>query len=348
MMSVTKPHRMRFEGVDVLRGLAAVTVMFSHYIPFWESYLGDIWLIVPGAYGYYAVNLFFIISGIVIFMTLDRCNSVAEFAVLRFSRLYPAYWATLGLATLVGVAVFGRAFWAGGFIVNVTMFQEFFGYANLDNVYWSLTVELAFYLNVAWLFAFGFHRRILTCVATWLCLSGLWALTVLDPGRDDRDLLALLFALDYAPFFAIGILFYNGRGRRWRAIEFGLLAVALVIEYMIASWEGLAVAVVSTTLVFAAISGKLKFITCRFTLWLGTISYSLYLVHRNIAYNVLPWLHDHGLGPVIGIALTTLLVVGLAAGVTFWIERPASQLIRSHTKQKLLNDAPVNQVRKKS
>lgn len=328
------PPQIRFQQIDVLRGLAALTVVFSHIIPYWNRYLGDVWVIVPGAFGYYAVNLFFIISGMVIFMTLDKCNSVAEFALLRFSRLYPAYWTTLLLSTLIGVVIFGNAFWLGGFVVNGTMFQEFLGYGNLDNVYWSLTVELAFYLNAAWLFALGFHKKILTVVSVWLCLSGVWAITDVDHGGTVRDWISLLMALEYAPYFVIGILFYHGRGRRWRLSEFGLLAASLAVEYLIASWEGLAVAVASSLLVLAATLGLLRVFTCRFTLWLGTISYSLYLIHRNIAYNMLPWLHGHGLGPVTGLTITTLVVVGLAAGVTYWVERPASRMIRARLKNR--------------
>lgn len=321
--------RVRVKEVDVLRGLAALTVVLSHYFPHWKRYLGDVWVIVPGELGYYAVKLFFVISGLVIFMTLDRCNSVREFGVLRFSRLYPAYWTTLVLATLVGTVFAGRSLWAGGFVVNTTMFQEFIGYPNLDNVYWSLTVELAFYLNVAWLYALGVHKNVLSCTSVWLALSALWAVTVFDPNSDDRDWFALLFALDYAPYFVIGILFYRAHDKGWRAPEFSILAAALVVEFMIASWEGLFVAIVSTSLVYAALAGHLKFINGRVTLWLGAISYSLYLGHRNIGYDLLPWLHDHGLGPVPAIAVTTLIVIGLASAVTFWVERPSSRFIRS-------------------
>ena len=44
---------------------------------------------------------------------------------------------------------------------------------------------------------------------------------------------------------------------------------------------------VSSILIFAAINGYLSFVTNRLTLWLWTISYSLYLIHRNIAYKLL-------------------------------------------------------------
>jgi peptidoglycan/LPS O-acetylase OafA/YrhL len=47
------------------------------------------------------VNLFFIVSGYVIFMTLHRTREPMDFVVSRFSRLFPAYWAAVVLTFLV-------------------------------------------------------------------------------------------------------------------------------------------------------------------------------------------------------------------------------------------------------
>src|SRR6185295_20159155 len=104
----------RFQEIDVLRGLAALAVLFSHYIPFWDRYVYHIPVLVPNAVGYYAVSLFFIISGFVIFMTVERCNTVLDFAVLRFSRLYPMYWVSLLVFTAVSVLVVGQPLWLRG------------------------------------------------------------------------------------------------------------------------------------------------------------------------------------------------------------------------------------------
>ena len=93
----------RYLEVDVLRGLAAFWVVLSHYLPHWDEYLDPTFIIIPRAWGAYAVNLFYVISGFVIFITLDRCRTVTDFAILRFSRLYPTYWVTLILATSISV-----------------------------------------------------------------------------------------------------------------------------------------------------------------------------------------------------------------------------------------------------
>ena len=133
----------RLKEIDVLRGLAAIWVVLSHYQPHWALYLGPTFVLVPNLAGRYAVLLFFVISGFVIFMTLDRCKTVLDFAVLRFSRLYPAYWAALGISTVISIVLFGSTLWPGGVLTNATMFQEFFGFPNTDVVFWSLTVRFS-------------------------------------------------------------------------------------------------------------------------------------------------------------------------------------------------------------
>lgn len=306
-----------------------MTVVFSHYLPFWDRYLGNVWVIVPNSAGGNAVRLFFVISGFVIFMTLDKCRSVLDFALMRFSRLYPAYWVTLFLATFTSVVLFGKSLWFNGLIVNTTMFQEFLRFPNFDNVYWSLTVELAFYVNAAWVFALGLHRKVVTCSLIWLTASGIWALTLFDPTADVRDWFALLFALDFAPFFVLGILLFNSRNRKWRPAEIGLVFLCYAVEFLIGGIEGVAVALAASALMLAALSGKLTLLTGRATLWLGAISYSLYLIHRNVGYNVLRWLNEAGFGPTASIAATVVLVVCLAACVTFLVEIPASRFLRS-------------------
>jgi peptidoglycan/LPS O-acetylase OafA/YrhL len=320
--------RHRLEEVDVLRGFAAVWVMLSHYGPHWNDHIAPTLVIVPLHAGIWAVKLFFVISGFVIFMTLERCRSVTDFAVLRFSRLYPAYWASLIFATVVSVAVFGDQFWPGGFLANLTMFQEFLGFGNYDNVYWSLTVELAFYLNAAWLFALGLHRRVTGIVLVWLIGSVAWALFVRVPGTEHRDWVARLFAFDHAPYFAMGIVFFEASRAGWSRMRGALIALAILVETLLNGWVGLGVSMFVATVFYLALSGRLAFLPNRITLWLGGISYCLYLIHRNLGYKSLDWLHAHDIGPTLAISITMIGALLLATALSFGIERPALAVIR--------------------
>lgn len=320
----------RLPEVDVLRGAAALWVMLSHYLPHWDEHLEPVPVIVPNAFGIYAVQLFFVISGFVIFATLDRCNTVMEFCVLRFSRLYPAYWATLLFAVLIAVLLAGNPLWLGGLLVNLTMFQEFLRFPNFDNVYWSLSVELAFYLNAAWLFALGWHRRVHAIVSVWLVTACLWAL-IERPSRplDSRDWLAILFALDFAPYFAFGILFYDTLRRSWSRSAAAIFLLAFGAEFLLAGWSGVIVALAVTLLFFAALQGYLAVLVCKPTLWLGAISYSLYLVHRNVGYQALDWLHAQRVNVWMAVTVTIASALILASLCTYLIEQPAMRWMRA-------------------
>src|SRR5262245_3655062 len=79
--------RRRFEELDVLRGVAAMAVVIFHYSGHATRYLtGFPFHFKLGEHG---VQLFFAISGFVIFMTLENTQRLRDFVVSRFSRLYP-------------------------------------------------------------------------------------------------------------------------------------------------------------------------------------------------------------------------------------------------------------------
>ena len=97
----------RITELDALRGFAAACVVIYHFTHryndmFQHSFHVPHWL----HYGNLGVQLFFIISGFVIFLTLNRTQKATDFIVSRLSRLYPAYWVAIALTfTAAGVSV---------------------------------------------------------------------------------------------------------------------------------------------------------------------------------------------------------------------------------------------------
>jgi peptidoglycan/LPS O-acetylase OafA/YrhL len=103
--------------------------------------------------GHYGVELFFIISGFVILMTIERWWYVRDFAISRFTRLMPAFLAALSLASALLIlwpmpAPFAQpTFWQ--FMANLTMAPMLFGQNVVDLPYWTLTYEMVFYIYMA-------------------------------------------------------------------------------------------------------------------------------------------------------------------------------------------------------
>ena len=143
----------RIKELDALRGIAALFVVFFHYSmgkP--EANLGF-------KLGVTGVDLFFIISGFVIFLSIQKVSSGLEFVVNRFSRLYPTYWACVTftfILILINSKSLSEAFDAQiiQYIGNMTMFQFYLKIGNLDGPYWTMIIEMIFYIFILFLYFF--------------------------------------------------------------------------------------------------------------------------------------------------------------------------------------------------
>lgn len=120
----------RLSELDALRGIAALMVVIGHYTARYNDFYTPISFPFKFEYGGYGVQLFFLISGFVIFLTLNKTRHPLEFVVSRFSRLYPAYWVAV-LLTFTLISIFSlpdtittpSTYDA---LVNLTMLQRWF------------------------------------------------------------------------------------------------------------------------------------------------------------------------------------------------------------------------------
>lgn len=307
----------RIEFLDGLRGVAVAMVVLYHcclaFAPYGPRYDPTrSWLIAR--YGNMGVELFFLISGFVILMTLEKCRTFGEFFRRRWLRLFPAMlvagaftlalWSMLPagwrptftmLDVLPGLTLIDDRWysWALGTTVN-----------SLDGAYWTLFVEMRFYVifGVAW-FALG--ERVAIAI---LLAMGLVYLVLLSAGM---GMGVFRFTdLHFEPWFAAGALFYRWTRNRRRAT----LALA-VASGLLAAWtyypsvgprlfSVVLVALFGFSLRVAALQALLS---SRPLLWLGAISYPLYLLHTRIleaSYRVvIPYVDHPLLLPIPGVLL---------------------------------------------
>lgn len=169
----------RLLEIDALRGIAAVMVVLFYYTTRFGVRYGHI--DNPGwgvPWGWLGVNLFFMISGFVIFMTLDHTRHPFDFILSRFSRLYPAYWFAIAITTII-VAFSnlpGKTTGPLTVFTNMLMFHGLFGVKDVDSVYWSLEVELLFYAIMLGLWIVGWLNRPFHILAAWLSLQLIYAM----------------------------------------------------------------------------------------------------------------------------------------------------------------------------
>ncbi len=128
-------HTTRLLQIDALRGLAAIAVVGFHLTTrFAEVYGKGGSPAISFPLGYYGVNLFFMISGFVIFMTLERTQRSMDFVVSRFSRLYPAYWASVALTFCIthALGLPGREAGLSQAVLNLLMFHSVLGVPSIE------------------------------------------------------------------------------------------------------------------------------------------------------------------------------------------------------------------------
>jgi peptidoglycan/LPS O-acetylase OafA/YrhL len=323
----------RISELDALRGLAAFAVVLFHYTTRFGQLYGH-----PEpppftvGYGAHGVDVFFMISGFVIFMTLKRVRTAADFVVSRFSRLFPAYWCAV-LVTFSVVAWFGlpgRQVGVGDMLANLTMVHELFHVPDVDGVYWTLQIELMFYLAMLALYLSRLLPRIVPVLAVWLLLSlSVFALDRSGLRVPGSGLLSTLAILPHIPLFGLGILFFRVHAKEGRlALNLAAMAACLAAIAVEGGLEGLLAALVGCALFGALVRGRLGLLRLKAPVFLGTISYSLYLLHQHIGYIVLRGLYREGFSPVAAIPLAIAVAICAAAMLTFLVEKPAMRAIR--------------------
>ena len=333
----------RVNEIDLLRFFAALAVVFFHYS--FRGYAADAMSVMPypllasvSKYGGLGVELFFMISGFVILMTAASGN-LRRFIISRIVRLYPAFWACCTITFAVTIAIGEPRYSAsvGQYLVNMTMLSGFVGVPSIDDVYWSLFVELKFYALVAIVLLIGRIQQAQTFIILWLLASV--ALELHPIGK-----LRYLLITDYSAFFIAGAAYFliwsNGVSLTKTAIvtiSWGL-AVFQSIKglkdfetHYNTSMNGYVVAGIVSTFfaVMTLVSLRRTGVVGR-RRWLlaGVLTYPLYLLHHNIGFMVFnlayPKVNAHLLfwGAII-VALISAYMVHIC------VERPFSSLMKA-------------------
>lgn len=322
----------RVVELDALRGLAAFAVVLYHYTTQYSATYGHITApILKFPAGNYGVQLFFLISGFVIFMTLEKTKTGMDFVVSRFSRLYPAYWAsvciTAAFAYTIGLP--DQRLPLTSLLVNFTMFQEALYVRHLDGAYWTLQVELFFYLQMLAWFYLGQLSRIRLIIVGWLVAAMVYSYWM-EHNFHLSWTVEQFFILRHIPFFAIGILFYRIHSSQHKSlVDFALVAACLAVVAITLEPVFAVVALCCTIIFFLFVFNKLRWLAAQPFVFLGSISYSLYLLHQVIGFDLIWHLeHRFNMNGTVSVALAIGMSIILATGVTRWIEQPAMRWIR--------------------
>lgn len=337
-------HTKRINEIDLLRFIAAMAVVLFHYS--FRGFYGDDmtsmhYPILEGVakYGYLGVELFFMISGFVILMSVSG-ESVRKFFVSRVTRLYPAFWACCTLTFVVTLVMGGERFSAtfSQYFKNMTMLGGFFGVSPIDGAYWSLFVEMRFYAIIAALLLIRQMHRVEAFLLLWI------AATLVIEIADIKHLRFLLIT-SYSGYFIAGAFFYRVwhlgcTAKRLAAITACLLItcyqtvlfVSLMERHYATEFSQVTACFINIlifALMFAISMGKTGYFKDRTWKTIGALTYPLYLIHQFVGFMVFNYFK----GAVNNHVLfwgTLALMIGISYLVNVFVERRMSGPMKTH------------------
>jgi len=331
----------RIDWLDSLRGVAILLVALYHFTARYPQKYG--WAKFADAplfrlyFGWTGVELFFMISGFIIYLSIQNKKGPAEFLTARLSRLVPPYWAAIVIMVAIEplhAMVFSTPLRHApvDVAINLTMATELVGAPLLDGVFWTLFVELRFYILFAVVWQFVDLRKRHSFYASYLLVLAAASGTAfgLPLGGD-----FILF-----PIFWLGI----GACKLWEKgltiWEFMALGFITTLSTSLVNWQGREIFVAIP--VFCALfllsqraflhAGAAKIL--RPLALLGRISYSFYLLHSAIGYIILGWFSSMGLSFNLAIA-TALATSASAAAICFFLVEKRDKPIAAFINSKL-------------
>ena len=345
---------LHYPSLEGLRFIASVAIVLYHFVPYTERGLAstEFW---SGRLSI-AVDLFFVISGIVIANGyLGRTRSwreYGEFIRRRFARLYPLHLATLGFYVMVGAAasigllnVVRDTKYAFNELPANLLLVHAWGFSSqlsFNYVSWSISAEWFVYLLfplIAW--AAARPRGFLAVVAA---LAGCIAISHHWVGRSLPNLTWDYSILRALPSFALGIWICASRKSIAELIgphraAAGLAgSAALLVIFMAAGWSqyallGAAYGIVIFAFVCDVAQRRTPLAWAPISR-LGTLTYSIYMLHPVVATVLLSFLAPRLLGTsfwamVVAIGVAIPVTIGVAVLSYRFFEEPARQMLTS-------------------
>ncbi|GAB3349924.1 acyltransferase [Arachidicoccus ginsenosidivorans] len=281
----------RLIELDALRGLAASMVVIFHYtFQFDKVFQSDLMKSIEFDVGKYGVQLFFIISGFVIFMTVEKVKNGGDFVFKRFIRLFPTFWLCLIISFIfsssLNIEPFKRTFVE--FLINFTMIPSLFHVRLVDGVYWSLFPELVFYCIIYFILVSNKIKNIKFLLFVWVILNFLihffFRFTFLNT----------ILIVDYGYLFISGICFFKLWKRENAKSYFFVLFLCLLQCVIFKSESESFITVFYFFLFYLVIKRKMIFLSkWKIICFLGYISYPLYLLHQVIGLSIIFYLNKY-------------------------------------------------------
>jgi peptidoglycan/LPS O-acetylase OafA/YrhL len=310
-------------------------------------------------FGWVGVEIFFVISGLVIANSADGASPM-QFLVGRLLRLYPAAWicATGTLAALYLVARDPLSVLVGPYVRSLLLIPR---PRWIDGVYWTLAVEISFYVLVFFILIF---KRISLIDAAWvltvfssffnaLYLSATLGVTPLSVSMFLNFYLPVLvlLLLPHGCLFALGIWLWLAANQRMTAARWVGFASSLIasgaevyaqgVQFLLAVPAAgarspfIPVAIFfSATVMVIAFTRANHFFSMgsargmKLLRYIGLVTYPFYLIHNLVGAGLSRLLIEAGLNRFLAVFLALSFLLSLCWLFCWGLEPVFKELLK--------------------
>ncbi|WP_235916051.1 acyltransferase family protein [Antrihabitans cavernicola] len=347
------PRRMQLPGIDLIRAIAVLTVIYSHISYYLIDDLHTGWWLIDWVYAVFVnaiglnqhlsflgVAFFMVVTGFLLTGSATRQKPM-QFMVNRIARLVPSLWLTLVVAIVLVRLGINSLFSGQPTITNGQALLSFvFGGFFLDHqavvlgVTWTLLVQIFFYVYCI------SARRVLQTKPILVPLAGgLFSGAVLIAYHflvhNPAEVPILFKVAGTLPAIFVGqIIYLAWTGiADWRWVVAATLVQVEVVR-LASGWDAYGagvehylwtMAVVSAVVLLLATHGG-PLAQARVVKWLATRSYAIYLVHTLVLYRA----YDMTVGffGKTGAIVVFLVIAGLCSEALYrWVEVPCAKWI---------------------
>lgn len=263
------------------------------------------------------------------------------FAVQRLMRIYPAFWASVVLVLMFNTFAAEPRFAMPVVLANLTLFPNFFSMPWMSGVYWTLSIEMIFYVICIWGGVIKFLAKYSVIFAVMVIFILLTVVPILLVPVFGKKILPIQFTSYYVSFLLSGMLLRictRQNTKTW--LPFAGASLPFLFVPVVA---GQFFPVAGTFVMFkphtsvlahtAALGVFLYFVVfaqrtlAGWWLQLGESSYSLYLFHWPLCAMVIYYIGFATPAAAVTTMLVSVTLSVMVARLAFhWVERPSIQL----------------------
>lgn len=307
-------------SLQYLRAFAALWVLFTHVLQGLSLRPGGMFFA-----GQWGVDIFFLLSGFIIYLTTPDFSSWKSFAIKRLFRIYPAYWVTLLIYTIYSIAIMGGVYNALTIFQNVIMvpFSGPLSYKSLIvGQAWSTCYELYFYFLMTFILMIRTPKKWILPIILILLTSSFVLRKYIPHNNGISNFLFSIMGSSHVLFFCEGIVISMLAERieklkiyRMNCVLIVIMSLMIYSVVLCTKYSFLVSFIISPLLFIIIYKANDIIVPSGVVHWsflmLGDASFSIYLVHSVVINFLLNQCHIANLASLLLLTLFITIVLSI-------------------------------------